>query len=169
MKRMLFALSAALLVSANSPPTSEPMTGEVAEEGPVGVWRIAKVTPESLIFFPESFYFDGQYLTTELLPMKASDWRTPDDMYRMQTVWRGNNLYFRLTFGGWSWPITFENGRFVERHDNMEIVYEKVAPGRLNEAEQLLIKKREPHDYRRTPLGDLEEQEDGGGPFPDGP
>jgi hypothetical protein len=63
--------------------------------------------------------------------------------------------------------ITFEEGHFIKRSGDMEIIYEKVAPSRLNEEEKLLIKKREPHDYRRTPLGDLEERDDGDGRLPD--
>ena len=97
----------------------------------------------------------------ELLPFHAWEERLPDDIYRMQTGWRGNDLYFRFPYGGWSGKITFEDGRFVERHNDVEIVYEKVAPGRLNEEEQLLIKKREPFDYRRSLLGDLEEPDEG--------
>jgi hypothetical protein len=154
---MIFALAATLLVSANSSPP-DPITDEVVENGPVGVWRIAQTTPKDLLSFPASFYFDGKYLTLELA-------QSEDGIYRLQTVWRRSDLYYRYPFGSVG-KFTFENGRFVERSKNWEIVYEKIDSGRENKEERLLLKKRKPHDYRINVMGELQEQEQDD-PLPD--
>jgi hypothetical protein len=81
-----------------------------------------------------------------------------DHVYRLKTKWRGNDLHCRMPFGFWTKVGTFEDGRFVERSDDAVIVFEKVRPGRLHE-ETLLLKDREPHDYRGTPSGELLEKD----------
>jgi len=163
MKRMIFAL-VALQLSANFPPTEW-----VVEAGPVGVWRVVKTTPDGYSICPDCFYFDGKYLTKVYVPFHAMFWEASDYTYRMQTLWRENDLYFRWPNGGSPGKITFKDERFVERRGHVEVVYKKVPPCRLNEEEQLLIKERGPHDYRRTLLHLSKERDDGGWLLPNGP
>lgn len=82
--------------------------------------------------------------------MKAWMWRTPDDVYRVQTRWRGDMLQWLPPFGTWSDLARFEGGRFL---DYEGLPYVRVAADELPEADRVLLIPREPHDYSITPTG----------------
>ncbi len=86
----------------------------------------------------------------ELWRMKAWMWRTPDDVYRVQTRWKGDVLQWHPPFGHWCDLARFEGERFV---DSEGLPFERVAANELPAEHRKLLTPREPHDYSITALG----------------
>src|SRR6478752_6662986 len=50
----------------------------------------------------ERFHYDGTHVTVMLFTEKAWMYRRPDDIYRLESRWQGDELQYRPPFGTWS-------------------------------------------------------------------
>ena len=77
-------------------------------------------------------------------------WRTPDDVYCVETRWRGDMLQWHPPFGPWSDLARFEGGRFVDADG---LPFERIAARELPQDHRTLLAPREPHDPSITAQG----------------
>lgn len=82
--------------------------------------------------------------------LKSWMWRTPDDIYRVQTRWKGDVLQWLPPFGTWADLARFEDDRFV---DYEGVPFGRVTANELPDAHRALLTPREPHDYSIGPQG----------------
>jgi hypothetical protein len=128
-------------------PPPPPTPGPAVE-----FWQLAETRGEA---FPstEAFRFDGQTVTLFLWSRHPFSGRPPDDCYRLQARWQGNELDILHPGGTWGAFMTFEHGRFIDRRDSWGavFVYKKVRPTDLDKLARPLLDDRPVWDYS-TPL-----------------
>lgn len=123
-----------------------------------GTWRI----PEHLrsrrrgntIAMPgvTRFHYDGTSVTVQLLTEKAWMWRRPDDIYRLEARWTGNELQYRPPFGTWTRLATFTAGHYELPDDELPWVFEPVGDAMKDADDRKLDEPRPLHDYAIKPM-----------------
>jgi hypothetical protein len=158
-------------ISDGRPTVGLDSASVVSAGSPIGLWTIPsarikadllRIDSESdrrirlsllpdILSIPEPFYFDGETVTVQLHTHKDWMWRSEDDLYRLKTKWKGNDLFYRPPFADWRYLATFENG-FFQVHDDPNLwVFERRAEGELPDDLRCFVKTREKHDYSITP------------------
>jgi hypothetical protein len=114
--------------------------------GPAGIWQAVPKPPSA--GGPDSFRFDGQYVTLQLMTTKAWEWSPNDSHWRLESRWEGDDLYCRGPYGNWWKVATFVNGRFENEAGG---VFRKAGWWSLGGYERSLLWNRSPYDYSLTP------------------
>ena len=109
--------------------------------GPVGIW-ITEGDNGS------PFRYDGKYVTIELGPRWAWEWRHDDLYWRLESEWAKNDFFVRFPYGNWELFGRFVDGRF-QREDGR--LYKKVGCRELSRFFLGLLRKRPPCDYSLNP------------------
>ncbi|MBN2493794.1 MAG: hypothetical protein JXR96_04315 [Deltaproteobacteria bacterium] len=99
------------------------------------------------------FEYDGRHVTIRLFTEKAWMWKTPDDVYKLKSRWKGDELYYLPPFADWQHLATFEKGRFVIRDTNRgrEWAFERIRKEDLGPGDRAFVMARDPHDYGIKP------------------
>ena len=103
-----------------------------------------------------TFLFDGSTVTLRLLTLRAGQWRSDDDIYRLAADFDGHTLRYRPPFGEWTELATFEDGRFVDVGSGRKRIFERIADSEVADFNRALLRPaRAPHDYRIQPDGSV--------------
>ena len=136
---------------AADPPAVDPHAAAV------GVWRIPPASRSrsgpGVVEMPSvvRFYFDGTHVTLSLLTEKAWMWRRPDDTYRLDARWVGDDLQYRPPFGKWTLLATLRAGHFEEPGTTAPWTFERVTPAMMDAQDRALLAPRPAHDYSIKP------------------
>ncbi len=139
----------------------------VSHDARVGLWRVpmdARVRrpPDAPrgVGTPR-FAYDGKHVTVVLYTLKAWMWKSPDDVYRLESRWvkrpdGGEDLQFHLPFGGWQTlaasVLEGSTWKFVLDEGDTTWPLERVGrEANADEADRALLKPRAPHDYAIKP------------------
>ena len=148
--------------SSSSPPPPHHVAPKIVKPTPsskTGTFRIprdqrARHVANNAIARPGTtrFHYDGTHVTLMLFTEKQWMWRRPDDIYRLESRWQGDELQYRPPFGRWTRLAVFRNGRYETPDDSGPWIYEPVADGAKDDDDRKLDDERPPHDYSIRPM-----------------
>jgi hypothetical protein len=124
-----------------------------------GLWRSREIAvrepKEHLVALPpvERFLYDGRSVILMLMTEHQWMWRTDDNIYRLESKWQGDVLYYRPPFGDFTSLAAFRNGSFEIVEHNRRWTYERLSnAGEVDAADRALLRPRPVHDYSIKPL-----------------
>lgn len=137
-------------------PQPEPAT-------PIGLWVVrseqvdevrqkaeAKGKDRRNVSYPSAFFYDGRTVTLKVIHIKAADWLSPDEYYRLTAEIIADELYVRLPLGNWTYLATFRDGAFEIQEEEVTWRLNRVPEDRASTSCQPLLKPRDVFDYRLT-------------------
>jgi hypothetical protein len=140
------------------PPTPDPTPQAKPVSSKRGTFRIPHAERirrgATTIAVPgiERFHYDGVHVTVSLFTEKAWMWRRPDDIYRLDSRWQGNELQYRPPFGTWTRLAVFQTDHYMLPDDDKPWVFERVSDAMKDADDRMLDADRPPHDYAIKPL-----------------
>ncbi len=128
-----------------------------------GIWQF-DVEEETNINFERStltvyaFIYDNDSLIINLPSRSLSPGLPDDDVYRIKTKWKENELYIFPPLGNkWELFATWDNDRFVMYGDGKVKIFKKIKPEEIAAWQQDLLKPgREMWNYPYLDPGEIE-------------
>jgi hypothetical protein len=159
---LLLAMMATACWSSSSPaPAPHPTAPKIVKPTPspkTGTFRIPRDQRArhigNAIAGPGTlrFHYDGAHVTLMLFTEKQWMWRRPDDIYRLESRWQGDELQYRPPFGDWTRLALFRDGHYETPDDTGPWIYEHVADDAKDADDRKLDDDRPAHDYAIKPM-----------------
>src|SRR3954462_1675704 len=88
-----------------------------------------------------TFIYDNDSLILNLPSVSSVAGLPDDDIYRIKTKWKGNELYIFPPLGNkWELFATWDNNRFVMYGDRKVKIFKKIKPAEIAKWQQDLLK-----------------------------
>lgn len=127
-----------------------------------GIWQLDREIPdiEKRILYNNqyTFIFQQGYVIISLLSESLTQWKSPDDVYKLKSKWIDDTLYYLPPFGDWMPLAEFGDGVFFIKGSGKKRIFKKIAEENVaswNKA--LLMENRVPHNYDIQPDGTIRE------------
>lgn len=124
----------------------------------LGTWRVPpgdrRRDHGNVVAVPgvERFAYDGSTVTMFLFTEKEWMWKRPDDIYRLEARWVGDELQYHPPFGRWSRLATWAVDHFEVVDDPERWVFEHVRGDMKDADDRKLDEPRPIHDYSIKPM-----------------